>query len=210
MKILFQGDSITDAGRKYGDRSNLGNGYVKFSAELIKKKYYGTDFEFINLGINGHRAENLLARWEKDAIEINPDIISILIGVNDTWHFFGSGKEAMSHQYFEDCYRKILEDLKKRTNAKILILEQFLLPAPDKDFFREDLDTKIDITRKLAREYADAFIPLDGLFAAASLTEDPKYWAADAVHPTEAGAKFIAKHYLSAVSPLIDAVLAGK
>lgn len=75
----------------------------------------------------------------------------------------------MPHEYFEECYRGILERIKKETSAKIIILEQFLIPVPDKEFFHVDLDPKIQITRKLAREYADVFIPLDGLFAALAL-----------------------------------------
>ena len=81
MKILFQGDSITDAGRDRADVHNLGHGYPFYAAELIKEKYPDVEFEFINQGISGNRAENLLARWETDAIEHNPDIISILIAV---------------------------------------------------------------------------------------------------------------------------------
>ena len=202
MKILFQGDSITDAGRGRDDPHMLGNGYPKYAAEYIKAAYPDKDFEFINLGISGNRAENLRDRWQTDAIDVQPDIISILIGVNDTWHR-AANKDWMPHEYFEECYRTILQALKDKTNAKIIILEQFLLTVNDKDYFRCDLDPKIDITRKLALEYADVFIPLDGLFAAASLENPPTHWAADGVHPTAAGAAFIGEHYLKAISKLI-------
>ena len=202
MKILFQGDSITDAGRSRTDPHILGDGYVNFAAELIKNKFPLIDFEFINLGISGNKAENLLERWQTDAIEIQPDIISILIGINDTWHH-AVNEDWMPHEYFENCYRQILLQIKEQTNAKIIILEQFLLAVPDKEFFHFDLDPKIQITRKLAREYADIFIPLDGLFAAASIDKPPAYWAEDGVHPSINGAKFIAEHYLNAVEKLI-------
>ena len=89
MKILFQGDSITDAGRsrtEQGTIESLGRGYPKYAAELIKEAFPDIEFEFINKGISGNKAENLRARWQADAIDIQPDIISILIGVNDTWH----------------------------------------------------------------------------------------------------------------------------
>ena len=201
MKILFQGDSITDAGRDRSDIHNLGHGYPLYSAENIKAAFPATEFEFINLGISGNRAENLRDRWTEDAINIDPDVISILIGVNDTWHR-AADKNWMPHEYFEECYRGILERLKKETHAKIIMLEQFLLYVPDKDFFHVDLDPKIQITRKLAREYADVFIPLDGLFAAASVGRAPTDFAADGVHPTEVGARFIAEHYLEAFKKL--------
>ena len=203
MKILFQGDSITDAGRSRENPTILGSGYAYYAAEMIKEEYPEIEFEFINLGISGNKAEDLLARWEADATEIQPDVISILIGINDTWHRAGN-QDWMDNDYFEDCYRKILQMLKDKTNAKIIILEQFLLSVPDKEFFHADLDPKIQIVRKLAREFADLFIPLDGLFAAASVDEAPTYWAPDGVHPSKEGAQFIAAHYLDAISELID------
>jgi lysophospholipase L1-like esterase len=201
MKILFQGDSITDAGRNRSDIHNLGNGYPIYTAKVIKAAFPDIDFEFINLGISGNRAENLRDRWTADAIEIQPDVISILIGINDTWHR-AANKDWMSNDYFDGCYRGILERLKKETKAKIIILEQFLLPVADKEFFHVDLDPKIQITRKLAREYADVFVPLDGLFAAASVGTAPTEFAADGVHPTAKGAQFIAGHYLEAFRKL--------
>lgn len=206
MKILFQGDSITDCGRHREDIHNLGGGYPKYAAELIAAKYPDIEFEFINRGIGGDRAESLLARWEEEAIAHDPDIISILIGVNDTWHHSNPNDNWMKHSYFEHCYRSILAALKEKTNAKIILIEQFLLYTPDKAYFREDLAPKIEITRKLAREFADAYIPMDGLFAKASVEKEPTYWAADGVHPTEAGAKLMAGYYLDAISPIIDSL----
>jgi lysophospholipase L1-like esterase len=210
MKILFQGDSITDMGRDRSDPHDLGTGYPRYAAELISKKYSDYNFEFINLGISGDRAENLLARWQQDCIDIQPDIVSILIGVNDTCHH-APAMDWMSHDYFENCYNNILTQVKEKTKAKIIILEQFLLsvpnnryPLPGIDDSRVDLNPKIDITRKLARKFADAFIPLDGLFAAASVRKEPSYWAADGVHPTNAGAELIAEQYLNASMPIIE------
>jgi len=202
MRILFQGDSITDAGRDRADIHNLGYGYPKFAAEIITANHPSTTFEFINLGISGNKAEDLRERWQVDCIDHQPDIISILIGVNDTWHHAES-RNWMSHEYFEVCYRDILTSIKQKTSAKIIILEQFLLAVPDKDFFRIDLDPKIQITRKLAREFADIFIPFDGLFAAASISAPPTHWANDGVHPSEAGARFMAKKYARAISKLM-------
>ncbi len=201
MKILFQGDSITDAGRDRSDIHNLGNGYPKYTAELIRNRHPGTDFEFINLGISGNRAENLRDRWQEDCIAHQPDLVSILIGVNDTWHRSGD-KNWMPHDYFEECCRYCLTEIKEKTNAKIIILEQFLIPVPDKEFFRVDLDPKIQVTRKLAREFADAFIPLDGILASQCIGEKPTVWAADGVHPTEAGARLIAGYYADAFDKL--------
>lgn len=202
MKLLFQGDSVTDAGRNRADMHDLGNGYPKYAAELIKGAFPNQNFEFINQGIGGDKAESLKARWNSECIDLQPDIVSVLVGVNDTWHF-SDKEEWMPNEYFESCYRDILTQVKTKTKAKIIMLEQFLLFTPDKAFFRADLNSKIDITRALAREFADVFVPLDGIFAAVSIKNEPTFWASDGVHPTADGAKLIAEHYLQAIKSLL-------
>ncbi|MBE6541620.1 MAG: GDSL family lipase [Ruminococcaceae bacterium] len=197
MKILFQGDSITDADRDKNNYHNMGYGYPKYASEAIINRHPGTDFEFINLGLAGHRVEHLRDRWQKDCIDIQPDVVSILIGVNDIFHFAWD-HIITSLEAYEENYRYLLTEIKEKTNAKIIIMEQFLLPVPNDNFTRIDLDPKLQITRKLAREFADILIPLDGIFAAACVEEAPTFWAADGVHPTEAGARLIARHYADA------------
>ena len=206
IKILFQGDSITDAGRDKRNYHHMGNGYPKYASALIAENNPDVEFEFINFGISGNRTSQLFDRLYTDAIAFEPDIISILIGINDIWHRYGGGKIATTDAQIELNYRSILERLRRETNAKIIILEQFLIPVADKEFFRVDLDPKIQVTRKLAREFADAFIPLDGILASHCIGENPTAWAADGVHPTEAGARLIAGYYADAFDKLFGAM----
>lgn len=201
MRILFQGDSITDAGRGRDDPHQLGSGYPKYAAEYIIKTFPDEEFEFINLGISGNRTCDLLTRWHTDCIDIQPDVVSILIGINDTWRRYDSNL-PMSAEEYEANFRKLLEDIKANTHAKIMLLEPFLLSV-DKDHYREDLNPKIDVARKLAREYADMFLPLDGIFAAASLYHETTYWSADGVHPTPAGADLIGNYYAQALKAML-------
>lgn len=205
MKILFQGDSITDASRDRSDYHHLGYGYPKYAAAKLKAKMPATDFEFIDLGISGHKVEDLKNRWQEDCVDIAPDLMSILIGVNDTWHHAGD-KSWIPNVVFEADYRYLLEEAKKIPGIKIIMMEPFLLPAEDKEFFREDLDPKIQIIRKLAREYADAFIPLDGLLAARSITIEDKAsmsMGGDGVHPSEATADYIGGLWAEAAFELL-------
>ncbi len=203
MKILLQGDSITDWGRDRSDPHNMGGGYALFAAQAVREAHPQTELEFINLGISGNRTCDLVARWQTDCIDLQPDLVSILIGVNDTWRAFDRNDPTTAEQY-EANYRTILEQTKAHTHAKIVMLEPFLLPnEPAKDAWRADLDPKIQAARRLAREFADAYLPLDGLFAAQCIDHEPAHWAADGVHPTEAGAKFIAAHYAACVAPFI-------
>ena len=203
MKILFQGDSITDAGRIREDYHNLGNGYPKYAAAFIKEKHPDIEFEFVNLGSSGNQTRDLVNRLDKDFLEINPDIVSILIGINDVWHNAGN-KTWIPDAIFEERYRTVLDAIKQRTNAKIMIMEPFLIPVEDKLFFRTDLAPKIEIIRKLAREYADVYMPCDGLLCSAFIGDDPLSFAADGVHPTAKGAEFIGKLYADYIGKLVE------
>ena len=205
MKILFQGDSITDAGRDRNDIHNLGNGYPKYAAKFLAEKYTDIDFEFIDLGISGNQTKDLVARLDTDFIDIQPDIVSILIGVNDTWHH-AEQKDWIPNEVFEERYRTVLTAIKEKTNAKIMMMEPFLIPTEDKAFFREDLAPKIEIIRKLAREFADIYLPTDGLLASAFIGDDPLSYAADGVHPTAKGAEFIGMLYCEYISDIIDSI----
>ena len=202
MKILFQGDSITDAGRDRADIHNVGGGYPKYAAQFLREDFPEIDFEFIDLGIGGDQTKNLVARLDKDFIDIQPDIVSILIGINDVWHY-AANREWLSDELFEERYRTVLTALKEKTNAKIMMMEPFLIPVEDKLFFREDLYKQIEITRSLAREFADVYLPTDGLLCSAFIGDEPTTFAADGVHPTEKGAEYIGRLYCEYISNLI-------
>ena len=204
MKILFQGDSITDANRNRANIHDLGQGYVKYAAPLIAAAKPDTSFEFIDLGISGNRSDDLLARTTADIVEIDPDVISILIGINDVWHRHSSGRE-MTDEQFEANYRAVLERIRRETHAKILILCPFLLPSSDKESWRDEVESICAIVRRLADEYADAYLPLDEKFAAALPTAPtPMHYSADGVHPNAAGAEFIGGLYCEAILPLLS------
>lgn len=204
MKIVFQGDSITDAGRDKRNYHDMGNGYPKFTSQQLRNMFPNVDFEFINQGISGNRTCQLFDRLYLDAIAFNPDIITVLIGVNDIWHRYGTGKIETTDEQIETNYRAILNRLKKQTNAKIVMLAPYLLDSKDVDHMRDDLERVLTIERKLAAEFADAFVPLDELFAEAVKTQpEPLFYSNDGVHPNQNGAQFIAKHLVDTLSKLV-------
>ena len=133
MKILFQGDSITDAGRDRRNYHHLGNGYPKFAAEIISAAHPELEFEFINFGISGNRTGQLFDRLYSDAIAFQPDIISVMIGINDVWHRYGHGNVMTRNEQIEANYRAILSDLRKYTTAKIVVISPYLLDCDDKE-----------------------------------------------------------------------------
>jgi lysophospholipase L1-like esterase len=204
MKIVFQGDSITDACRNKADPCDLGQGYAKFASAMLTDAHPNTEFEFFNFGINGNRTCQLFDRLYQEGIVQQPDIISVLIGINDIWHRYMENIPTTDEQLILN-YREILKRLRRDTNAKIVMLSPYLLDCTDKEPIREDLARILPKIRELAKEFADVFIPLDELFAEALKSQpEPKYYSPDGVHPNENGAAFIAEHYIHAVEPLIQ------
>lgn len=207
--ILFQGDSITDAGRTYdaGDslntdsnntdkENNLGYGYPNKVKQYLETFYKDLNITVLNRGISGDRAINLKNRWDEDCINLKPDYLSILIGVNDTWRRYDSNDITTVEQY-EENFRNILTRAKNELDCKIIILEPFLIPTDkQKDCWREDLDPKIQVARKLAREFEAIFIPLDGIFASKCVNTQPSILSLDGVHLTDTGHSLIARLWI--------------
>ncbi|GKS13256.1 lipase [Paenibacillus chitinolyticus] len=195
--VLFQGDSITDAKREPGHE--LGRGYAWMAAAQFGRMYPELGVAFLNRGISGNRVRDLQARWEADCLELKPGVVSIYIGVNDTWRRYDRS-DPTSAEAFAAGYRDILDrTVEGLPGVKLMLVEPFLLPVPeDRRHWREDLDPKIHGVRDLAREYGAAYVPLDGLFAQASAKAPCPYWAPDGVHPSPAGHALIADAWLKA------------
>ena len=199
MTVLFQGDSITDCDRNRDDLYDLGYGYPEYAAQYIREKYPKYNLTFINTGISGDRSKDLVARWQKDCIDLNPDFVSILIGINDTWRKFDSNDETTAEEY-EKNFRYILNETKSKLGVPMMILSPFVLEVtPDRNDWREDLNPKIDIAKKLAKEFDCIFIPLDDILHEESKRIDMKLLSEDGVHPAEEGKKVIAKAYVNAL-----------
>jgi acyl-CoA thioesterase-1 len=193
--VLFQGDSITDCGRNY-ETDDLGNGYVKKIADYFSIFHSGKNIRFINKGINGHKACDLANRWTKDCIELKPDYVSILIGINDTWRRYDCNSITTAEE-FENNYRILLDRIKNETNAKIILMEPFIIPVkPEMSNWYEDLQPKISIIRKLAIEYNAVYISLDGPLAEECAKLSKEQIAEDGVHPTDLGHSIIAKRWI--------------
>ena len=205
VRLLFQGDSITDAGRDYRNYHNLGNGYARFAAEGLREALPSVDFDFINLGISGNRTGQLFDRLYPDAIALAPDVISILIGVNDVWHRHLGGRVATTDEQIALNYRTILSELKAKTGAKIVILSPYVLDAATDEAIVSEVARIQPIVKGLAEEFADAYIPLHELFSEAMKTQPaPFHYSADGVHPNENGARFIARAYVEAVAKILS------
>ena len=197
--VLFQGDSITDAGRDRSNPNDLGKGYPLMVAAQLGLKFPELNIRFLNRGISGNRVVNLQERWQEDCLNLKPDWVSVYIGINDTWRRYDNN-DPTSLEKFKEGYRDLLVQTKQKLDARLILIEPFVLPVPeDRKAWREDLDPKIQAVRELAAEFDALLVPLDGLFAAAASLREPAYWAPDGVHPSPAGHALIAEAWLKAM-----------
>lgn len=190
IKFLFQGDSITDAGRQRETDVNYGYGYPNLVASELMCKYPGK-YEFVNKGISGDRIVDLYARIKQDIINLKPDMMSVLIGVNDVWHELNE-KNGVAAPKFETVYSMLIEEIKEALpEIKIFILEPFVLKGSGTEMYFDEFlaDVKLhsQAAKNVAEKYGLTFIPLQEKFDEASKLMPPTYWAADGVHPTSAG-----------------------
>lgn len=201
MKILFQGDSITDAGRSREDDRNLGSGYANLVAARLGFEMPGCH-TFVNRGIGGDRIPDLVGRMERDILRLKPDVVSILIGVNDVWHGLGwdNGVEA---ELFEELYTLLIRQLqKKMPDLRILIMEPFVLPGSATrehwDVFSSEVALRAQAAKRVAEAHGLQFVPLQHLFDEATEQAPGDYWLIDGVHPSAAGHELIAREWVKA------------
>lgn len=205
-RILFQGDSITDAGRLRENITSLGLGYPSKVESKMGLDYPG-EYEFINKGISGDRIVDLYARIKSDIINLAPDYMSILIGVNDVWHELNFNNGVSAEKY-EKIYDMLLEEVKsKLPDIKIMIIEPYVLPeggttgilddgSEKYDIFRQEVEKRAEAAKRLAKKYNCVFIPLQEKLDELSKIQPVGYWIRDGVHPSNIGHEVIAREWI--------------
>jgi len=203
--ILFQGDSITDAGRNrdIADANSdgaLGRGYAWLAAAQLLVDRPDANLKFFNRGISGNKVYQLAERWHADCLDIKPNVLSILIGVNDFWHKLKHGYEGTLEKYETD-YKALIKRTKDALpKVKLIVCEPFVLKtgAVDDSWF-PDFDRYRAVAKKVATQAGATFVPFQAMFDAAAKIAPPKVWAADGVHPTCDGGCLMARWWLKAV-----------
>ncbi len=205
--ILFQGDSITDAGRdrRREDNANdtraLGSGYAFLAAASLLADFPEAKLTIYNRGISGNKVFQLADRWEKDCLALKPNLVSVLIGVNDIWHNLDGRYDGTSEIYERD-YRALLERTKRALpGVKLVVCEPFVLRCGAvNDRWFPEFDGYRAAARRVARSFDAVFVPFQEMFDQAIRTAPPAYWAGDGVHPTIAGAELMAQEWLRVVT----------
>lgn len=206
--ILFQGDSITDCGRSRDSDYYKGYGYPIRVIGRLGLDYPG-EYNFVNRGIGGNRVTDLYARIRADIINVKPDYMSILIGVNDVWHEVGGRCDGVSAEKFEKIYDMLLSEvIEACPGITIMILGPYVTRCTDESvkwvdngkdsFFRTEVEKREAVAKKLAEKYGLKFVPLMCKFDEALEKKAEPYWTTEGVHPTEAGHELIAREWLKA------------
>lgn len=213
-KILFQGDSITDAGRfrDYHDPFNrMGCGYPSLITAQVNLAQPGA-YEFVNRGVSGDRIVDVYARMQRDILNHAPDCVSLLVGVNDVWHGVEAQPNGVSAAKFERVYDMLLTEIREELpQVQFILLEPFMLPGyatqrPEQpgrwDVFAREVPLRAQAVRRLAEKHGAAYVPLQQLFDECCRQMPAPYWLFDGVHPTEAGHALIAREWLRAFEAL--------
>lgn len=203
MRILFQGDSITDGGyEKNGDMNhNMGQSYPYIVAARLGYEHPERNYEFLNRGLSGSTCAQLCGRWQEEALDLKPDVISILVGTNDAGRESRSLPELSFHG-MEPALDLLLSQTKAvLPQTKLIVMEPFLLDSGNLDaqLFCKRFDLLRDyqrIIREKAGEYGTLFIPLQERFFQAAKKQPAAYWLWDSVHPTYAGHGLIAEAFI--------------
>jgi len=204
--VLFQGDSITDCGRdravaEANRAEALATGYPLLVASQHLAARPAAGFRFLNRGVSGNKVPDLDARWQADTLDLKPDVLSILIGVNDLWHKLMGHSTGTVEQY-EAGYGALLDRTRRALpDVRLVVLEPFVLKtgAVGDAWFPEFDERRAAAARVAARARA-TFVPLQAMFDRLTAAAPPAYWAADGVHPTVAGHGAIAQQWMQSVS----------
>ncbi len=203
--ILFQGDSITDAGRNKkqevpNQQEAFGKGYAWMAASSLLVQNPDLELQLHNRGISGNKVHQLADRWEKDCFSLKPDLLSILIGVNDIWHGLNGNYDGTVETYEKDYDALLARTLGQFPNIKLVVCEPFVLKcgAVNDKWFPE-FDRYRAVARKMAERHRAVFVPFQSMFDEAIKFAPAHHWAGDGVHPSPHGASLMASFWLHSV-----------
>ncbi len=208
IRVLFQGDSITDGSRDRQNPEHLGAGYAKFVAGTLDYEQPGV-YEFINRGIAGNRIVDVYARIKKDIINLKPDVMSLLIGVNDVWQEF-TRQNGVDAQKYEMIYELLLSEIRAALpELKIIILGSYVENGAriieegfDYAALRKGVEQRAAIAKKIAEKYSYPFVDLQAKFDAALERGPMERFTKDGIHPVTGGAELIKRAWLEAFEQL--------
>lgn len=199
QKIVFIGDSITDAERHRRTYGPLGFGYVHFVGNMLLAKYPRLNLSLVNTGVSGDTVTDMATRWERDCLAHRPDILSVLIGINDIWRsVMEPYRDASSAERYEVTYDQLLLQAKERCHCRIVLLEPFLFDDNPRNPVLAALQPYLASVRSLAERHDAVLVPLQQKLNEQIAEVPPAQWSQDAVHPYLWAHAWIAQRWLAA------------
>ena len=200
QRLVFIGDSITDAGRRQPGTQPYGNGYVHLARAFLVARYPALGLDITNQGIGGNTVRDLDQRWEQDVVALRPDWLSVKIGINDVWRTVaGRHKEAVPLEEYVATYERLLARARDATGARLILMEPYVIEADRADRFRALIDQYLPVVHRLAEQFGAILIRTQAAFDEALLAQPAAYWAEDRVHPNAPGHAVIARAWLRGV-----------
>ena len=210
-RILFQGDSITDAGRNREDFYSLGYGYPLLVAAHLTAEYPGA-YEYVNRGIGGNLLVDLYNRRQEDLLDLAPDYLSLFIGTNDAWAELDQGRPIVTDE-FEQMYEDLLKEIfAAYPKVKVTLISPYIMEGlfsrnteqePDRlNQFRIHVASRIEVIRRIAQKYDLPFVDMQEIFDEACATATAACWTGDGAHPTAGGHELIKRAWLDAFQQL--------
>ena len=201
IKLLFIGDSITDAGRA-SDAEGIGNGYVRMIRDGLRAEHPENSPQVINRGVSGNKITDLRSRWLRDVIELRPDVLSIMIGINDVWHEINpEWRPGVGIDLFVETYRELLRATKTELpKCELVLCEPTVIWPPQEPHANAALRPYVDAVNEIAREFQiDHVVHLHEAFNRAKQLRPDIAWCPDGVHPSSSGHALIAREWLGAI-----------
>lgn len=205
-KIVFIGDSVTDAGRDYhtsaGSFNSLGEGYVAVISAALTALYPAHEIMVINQGINGDKVTDLQTRWHSDVLAFAPDYVSILIGINDVWRFFDQSfqqpTDLVDEELFTQTYQALIDQTKEQVKG-IYLMSPFMFENSQEDPMLQKLKKYQAIVKKLAEQNQLVYIDIQQAIDDYLAIQSSYILSSDRVHPNRNGHFLVANQWLEAV-----------
>jgi lysophospholipase L1-like esterase len=199
QRVVFIGDSITDCDRR-GAAAPYGDGYVDLVRCLVTARHPGLGLTWVNRGVGGDTVRDLAGRWDADAIGAAPDWLSVMIGINDIWHAFGSQPtKAVPIEEYATTLRGLLRRAVDRTGCRLIVAEPYIIEPDRAEPQRAETDRYGLVAREIAAEFDAVCVRTQDAFDAVLSHTTPADWAGDRIHPNRPGHAVIAQAYLRAL-----------